>query len=256
MHNDPPTMANVASQNTVVDDGVGKVLAALDKRGLAESTLVIFSSDQGNFYGQHGLWQHTVVTKPANLYEAAMNIPLIVRHKGKLKPGVNTRLIGQYDLPVTLLDYLDIPVQFEGSPGRSFAGQLRGEKGAWAEEVFYEQEETRGIRTPEFAFWKRLKGTGNDALYDMRRDPGQHDNLAEDPDYQATIAALSLRLAEFFAQYSDRKYDLWQGGVAKGSMTRPGTFRALYGEDWAPRTDRYEPFTEGAGTDAESVTSD
>ena len=80
-------MANVASQNTVVDDGVGKVLAALDKRGLAESTLVIFSSDQGNFYGQHGLWQHTVVTKPANLYEAAMNIPLIVRHKGKLKHG-------------------------------------------------------------------------------------------------------------------------------------------------------------------------
>ena len=55
MHNDPATMANVASQNTLVDDGVGKVLAALREAGLEDSTIVVYSSDQGNFYGQHGL---------------------------------------------------------------------------------------------------------------------------------------------------------------------------------------------------------
>ena len=47
-------MANVASQNTMVDDGVGRLLATLKERGLEESTLVIYTSDQGNFYGQRG----------------------------------------------------------------------------------------------------------------------------------------------------------------------------------------------------------
>ena len=83
MHNDSATMANVASQNTLVDDGVGRVLAALKEKGLDKNTLVIFSSDQGNFYGQHGIWQHTVVTTPASMYETAMNIPLIIRHPDK-----------------------------------------------------------------------------------------------------------------------------------------------------------------------------
>ena len=245
MHNDRETMANVASQNTVVDDGVGRVLAALEDSGLAESTLVIFSSDQGNFYGQHGLWQHTVVTSPANLYEAALNIPLIVRHPGAVPAGSeNDRLIGQYDLPVTILDYLGIEVELENSPGRSFAGQLRGGDEGGHRAVFYEQEESRGIRTGRFAYWKRLAGTGEPELYDLQRDPGQHRNLAGDPAYRDTMAGLDRRLMEFFDRYADPRYDLWRGGVAKGSVIRPGVFRALYGADWSPRTELLEPFRE------------
>jgi arylsulfatase A-like enzyme len=245
MHNDPATMANVASQNSVVDDGVGKVLAALDAKGLADSTLVIFSSDQGNFYGQHGLWQHTVVTTPANLYEAALNIPLIVRHRGVIAAGSdNNRLIGQYDLPVTILNYLGIDVAFEGSPGGSFAGQLRGDDASWDDEVFYEQEESRGIRTPDFAYWKRLAGTGKAELYDMRTDAEQHHNVIDDPAYQEVIATLDKRLTEFFGRYADPKYDLWHGGIAKGSVVRPNMFRELYGPEWAPRTDLLEAFVE------------
>ena len=62
---------------------MGKVLAALKEKGLDKNTLVIFSSDQGNFYGQHGLWQHTVVTTPSSMYETAMNIPLIIPASGQ-----------------------------------------------------------------------------------------------------------------------------------------------------------------------------
>ena len=245
MHNDPATMANVASQNTVVDDGVGKVLAALDAAGLADSTLVIFSTDQGNFYGQHGLWQHTVVTTPANLYEAALNIPLIIRHPGVIAAGSdNQRLIGQYDLPVTILDYLGLDVALEGSPGSSFAAQLRGEKAVWDDEVFYEQEESRGIRTPNFAYWKRLAGTGSAELYDMRTDPEQYHNLIDDPAHRDIVTALDKRLTAFFDRYSNPQYDLWKGGIAKGSVVRPGMFRALYGPEWAPRTDLLEVFVE------------
>ncbi len=245
MHNDPATMANVASQNTMVDDAVGRVLAALEASGNAESTLVIFSSDQGNFFGQHGLWQHTVVTTPANLYEAAMNIPLIIRHPGHVRPGSkDVHLIGQYDIPVTILDYLGIDVSLEDSPGRSFSALLRGEDADWGDEVFYEQEETRGIRTADFAYWKRLDGTGSDELYDMRNDPGQHNNLIDDPSLASRVSALDARLDAFFSRYADSQYDLWRGGIAKGSVVRPEMFRKLYGPEWRPRTDLKPAFSE------------
>jgi len=245
MHNDPATMANVASQNTVVDDAVGRVLAALEASGQAKSTLVIYSSDQGNFYGQHGLWQHNVVTVPTNLYEAAMNIPLIVRHPGAIAPGkVDARLIGQYDVPATILDYLGVDVTLQDSPGRSFSALLRGEQDNWNDEVFYEQEESRGIRTAEFAFWKRLESTGSNELYDMKRDPGQHQNLIDDPALAATITALEKRLDNFFSRYAVSEYDLWQGGIAKGSVVRPNIFRKLYGAQWRAKTELKKPFTE------------
>ena len=244
MHNDRETMANVASQNTVVDDAVGRVMAVLESRDLAASTLVVFSSDQGNFYGQHGLWQHTVVTSPSNLYEAAMNIPLILRQPGRMGAGRRSdALVGQYDIPVMILDYLGIDVEFDNSPGRSFAGLLRGEP-VPDRPIFYEQEETRGVRTREYAYWRRLDGTGQDALFDMHNDPGQQVDLAGDANYRSVRERLRTELDTFFSRYSEPRYDLWRGGVAKGSVVRPGIFRELYGPEWSPRTELLPPFRE------------
>ena len=246
MHNDPATMANVASQNTLVDDGVGRVLAALKERGLEENTLVIFSSDQGNFYGQHGLWQHTVVTTPSSMYETAMNVPLIIRRPGHIKPGrTNDMLIGQYDVPVTILDYVGMgEVKFDNSPGRSFSHVLADETGNRPDAVFFEQEETRVIRTERYAYWKRLRSTGQPALYDMETDPEQNRNLSADPDYQELISTLDTSLSNFFAEYADEKYDLWQGGGAKGSVDRPERYKRLYGPHWTPETEIKPAFRE------------
>ena len=247
MHNDPATMANVASQNAVVDDGVGRVMAALKRKDLDESTLVVFSSDQGNFYGQHGLWQHTVVTSPSNLYETAMNVPLIIRHPKSIKAGqVSDALLGQYDLPKTLLEYVKIDdVAFKQSPGKSFARELRsGDAIVGSQLVFFEQEETRGVRTSEFAYWERIQGIGEPELYDMSKDPGQINNLAGEPKYKNVQSHLSQRLHDFFDQYSDPQYNLWKGGIAKGSIVRPGMFKALYGESWSTETKILPAFTE------------
>ena len=246
MHNDPATMANVASQNTLVDDGVGRVLAALREKGLENNTLVIFSSDQGNFYGQHGLWQHTVVTTPSSMYETAMNIPLIVRHPDNIKAGqVSELLIGQYDIPVTILDYVGLgDVTFGNSPGNSFRSALTGKTGDWHDAVFFEQEETRVIRTENYAYWKRLHSTGEPALYDIREDPEQNRNVYDDPVYREIVADLDARLTEFFDEYADEKYDLWRGGGAKGSVDRPERYKRLYGPDWTPKTEIKPAFTE------------
>ena len=246
MHNDPATMANVASQNTLVDDGVGKVLAALKEQGLEQNTLVIFSSDQGNFYGQHGLWQHTVVTTPSSMYETAMNVPLIIRHPARIQAGgASAMLIGQYDVPVTILDYVGITdARFDNSPGRSFSHVLTGATGAGSDAVFFEQEETRVIRTARYAYWKRLRATGQPALYDMEADPEQYRNIVNDPAYREVVAALDARLSAFFAEYTDAKYDLWQGGGAKGSVDRPERYKRLYGPDWTPETEIKPAFSE------------
>lgn len=246
MHNDPETMANVASQNTMVDDGVGRLLKALEENGLAENTLVIYTSDQGNFFGQHGLWGHTDYSFPASLYETAMNIPLIARYPGVIEKGqVNDLFIGQYDLMPTILDMAGLDVEIANSPGRSFAEHLKGnELASWRDAVYMDQEATRVIRTSQFSYWKRLKGTGEHELYDMQQDPEQENNLYGNPDFVETISTLDRRLTQFFDAHSDARYDLWRGGTVKGSTESTQVYKSLYGDQWKPESEIKPAFRE------------
>jgi arylsulfatase A-like enzyme len=246
MHNDPETMANAASQNTMVDDGVGRLLKALRDNGLAENTLVIYTSDQGNFFGQHGLWGHTDYSFPASLYETAMNIPLIAHYPGVIEKGqVSDLFIGQYDLMPTILEMAGLDVEIASSPGRSFAEHLKGnELASWSDAVYMDQEATRAIRTSQYSYWKRLKGTGEHELYDMQKDPEQKSNLYGNPDYVEVISELDRRLTQFFDTYSDAQYDLWRGGTVKGSTESTQVYKSLYGDQWKPESEIRPAFRE------------
>jgi len=247
MHNDPATMANAASQNTLVDDAVGRVLDALRRKNIDGNTLVIYSSDQGTFYGQHGLWTHTVATSPASPYETAMRVPLIIRHTGNIPAGrVVERLTGQYDIMPTILDYAGFSaVEIESSPGQSFAPLLRGESmDDEPDAVFFEQEETRVVRTRDSVYWKRLGTTGKSALYDMNADPEQRNNLIDEYSHQDRLQQLDERLTAFFDTYVNDEYDLWHGGTAKGSVDRPWIFKQIYGEQWTTHTEIKPAFSE------------
>jgi len=246
MHNDQETMANAASQNTMVDDGVGRLLKALTDNGLAENTLVIYTSDQGNFFGQHGLWGHTDFSFPASMYETAMNIPLIVRYPGVIEEGqVSDLFIGQYDFMPTILDMAGSDVDIANSPGRSFAEHLKGgELVSWNDAVFMDQEATRVIRTHQYSYWKRLKGTGENELYDMRNDPGQHNNLYGNPGYADVVSELDRRLTRFFDTWSNAEYDLWRGGTVKGTTESTEVYKSLYGDQWKPESEIRPAFRE------------
>jgi arylsulfatase A-like enzyme len=238
MHNDPKTMANAASQNTMVDDGVGRLLEALKDNGLAENTLVIYTSDQGNFFGQHGLWGHTDFSFPASMYETAMNIPLIAHYPGVIeKSQVSDLFIGQYDLMPTILDMAGVNVEIPNSPGRSFAEHLKGnELTSWGDAVYMDQEATRVIRTNQYSYWKRMKGTGQHELYDIQKDPEQENNLYGNPEYAEAVSELDRRLTQFFDTYSNAEYDLWRGGTVKGSTESIEVYKSLYGEQWKPES--------------------
>jgi len=212
-------MRSYAAAVSGVDDGVGRLLEALDERGLAEDTLVIFTADHGLCAGHHGLWGMADHTEPHLMYEENLHIPLVFRHPGRIPSGATWgRMTCNYDLFPSLLDYLGLEERAPGGPelpGRSFAGALRGEEQDWGEEItFHEYLETRTVRTVEWKYSRRHPD-GPDELYDMVGDPGERQNLADDPAHAEVVEQMRARLAEFFGRYADPRYDLWRGGRSK-----------------------------------------
>lgn len=235
MHNDPATMANVCAQVAIVDDGIGQLMTALERKGWLDDTLIIYTGDQANLYGQHGLWGHTIQTRPAHLYDVAMRIPFIARHPSFPKGHTADGLWSQIDLPATVADLAGLDATFPNSAGQSFASVLRGGS-ASGEAVFFEQEESRGIRTERFAYWARMPGAGPDVMFDHSQDPGQTRNVADDPAYAADAATLRGRVTEFFERIADSRFDIWRGGQAKGSVSSESFLRPLMPHGWVATT--------------------
>jgi len=223
--NNPAAIRRYAAEISGVDDGVGRVLDTLEQLGLDKNTLVIFTADQGLCGGQHGVWGMGDHTRPLHTFDEGSHVPLILRFPGRIAPGGKSdAMVSNYDLFPTLLSYLGmrdkIPVE-PALPGRDFSPILEGKRIDWDNVVFYEFENSRMIRTPDWKYTRRFPD-GPDELYDLRRDPGEDVNLAGQPDCAADQSLLGKRLDEFFDRYADPKYDLRRGGGSKTQLlTRP-----------------------------------
>lgn len=231
--NNERAMINIAAETTHVDHGVGQVLAALREQGLEDNTLVIYLSDQGSAYGQHGIWGNSSWGEPPPAYNANMQVPLIFRQPGKIPAGRRqAMMINQFDVFPTVLDYVGLgELSIDNSPGESFAPALRGEAMDWQDEVFFEYITTRVIQTPQWKFTKRFIDSPNE-LYDMAADPGETRNLIDDAAYAPVIEQLDARLGEFFTTYADPEFDPWNGGTGKAllfySSQRTNRFREVF----------------------------
>ena len=232
-------MRQFYSQMSMVDDGVGQVIAKLEQRGVLDDTLVIYTADHGFSVGQHGFWGHGEDTWPSNMHRSANNIPLIISHPEIKEPGRHVEdLVGTTDIFATILDIagckLDSP---EIVSGISLSPLLHAENGDFRDEIFMEQEETRAIRTSQWLFMMRIENTKydfNHELYDLVNDPDERKNLAQDPEYAEVVSKLIARLNEFFTDYANPRWDLWKGGTVKSNSTRPFLWKELWGEDWTP----------------------
>ena len=111
---------------TAMDAGIGHILETLDELGLAEDTLVVFTSDNGFSCGHHGFWGKGNGTFPLNMYEESVKVPFIARHPGRIPAGVVCdSLVSAYDFMPTLLDYLGLkPLDMAKRPGVSFVPAL------------------------------------------------------------------------------------------------------------------------------------
>jgi len=258
--NDLESLRNYYSQMSLVDDGVGQVLAALDAQGLAEDTLVIYTCDHGFSVGQHGFWGHGQATWPANTHRAAYHIPLLLRHTGQLAPSQSSEhLISQLDLFPTILEYAcleysDSTAAPTPSPSpntssskmdrggehmaHSLVPLLQGEITDWQDIIFMEQEETRAVRTNKWLYMQRFDGNTKralyDELYDLEQDWGERNNVAANPHYATVVQQLREQLAERFAICTTPAYDLWQGGTVKSNSDKPWFWREAWGAEWEP----------------------
>lgn len=217
-HNQQAAMERVAAETSGVDDGVGEVMAALKQLGLDENTLVIYAADQGWMGGQNGLWGMGDHTRPIGAHELMMQIPLIYRHPGRIPAGTRSDpLVSNYDFLPSLLGYLGLSEKLPQKPklpGRDFSPLLAGRQIEWDDEVYYEMETCRAVRTDR---WKLVLRhfDGPHELYDMQTDPRERFNLYGQPGTDEVRTELQDHLEKFFNTYADPQYDLWQNGQSK-----------------------------------------
>ena len=240
MPNDLTTLRNYYSQVSLIDDGVGRVMQALESGGLSEDTLVIYTADHGFSLGHYGFWGHGQATWPSNAFRIAYNIPLLIWGSGLNRGQVCSAHVSSMDLYATLIDFLDLPNHQDqsGIPSRSFRPLLSGEDSQWSNQVFIEQEETRAVRTPQWSYARRFNGSQTypleNELYDLVKDPDERHNLVADGKFAEVEAELSKTIADYFGNFADPAFDLWNGGTVKSNTSRPWLWKDAWGDEWKP----------------------
>ncbi|MEZ4319991.1 MAG: sulfatase [Myxococcota bacterium] len=178
-----------------VDEQVGRLLDAVDVLGLADDTLVIFTSDHGFHLGEHGFWMKK------GLHEESVRVPLVVRGPG-IAPGESDSMVELVDLYPTTAEVMGLRVP-DHLQGRSFLRTLRDPDEPHRADAFAVTDDGTSylLRDPEWAYMQyREDGSGGVELYDMVNDPGQFTNLAglaEHAEIEANLRdRLLLRLQE------------------------------------------------------------
>lgn len=211
---------------TAMDRQIGLLLDELENLGIADHTLVIFTSDNGMNLGQHGVWGKGNGTFPLNMYDSSVKVPFLLSWPGKVKPGtVYHQLYSHYDLFPTLIDLLELPETVrQPLPGHSFASLLRGqeESGSGCIVIMDEYGPARMIRTQEWKLVLRYP-YGPNELYNLAADPEERTNLYEQAEYAEQIVKLRYNLEAWFALYADPAIDALREPVTgNGQLAEAG----------------------------------
>ena len=215
----PVAFRSYAAAVSGVDDGVGRILAELDRMGCGEDTVVVFTADHGSCAGHHGLWGFGEHARPFNLYQESLRVPLIIRYPARIPGGTTiTHMTCNYDLFPSLVSLVCPGVELSGqykAAGRDYSRELTGGEIEWGNEiVFHEYETARAVQTREWKLVRRYP-EGPDEFYDMRNDSGEQTNLAGNEEYSSVRKELEEELASFFERYAAAEYDIWHGGRSK-----------------------------------------
>lgn len=199
---------------TGMDRGVGRILKQLEDSNELDNTVIIFTSDNGMNMGHHGIWGKGNGTFPVNMFETSVKVPCIIYGREFVKKtGDSQTLISHYDLFPTILELAGLSRTEQdqytsGLPGTSMVPVLNGSRKQIRDDVviFDEYGPTRMVRTGEYKLIYRTP-FGPHELYDMKKDPGERENLIDHREYQEIKNQLYQKLDHWFARYTLPQYD-------------------------------------------------
>lgn len=205
-----------------IDDNVGRMLDFLDEEGIAENTIVIYTSDQGFFLGDHGWYDKRF------MYEESLRMPFIVRYPKAVRSGSVTKDFAlNVDFAETFLDYagIEIPASMQGRSLRPVLEERTPED--WQTSMYYRYWEHLskehkvgahyGIRTHQYKliyYYGEALGSSDAIdeyrepeweLFDLEKDPYEMKNVYHDPSYEDTIAALKEELYRLKEKVGDKE---------------------------------------------------
>ncbi|MDX1285087.1 MAG: sulfatase [Draconibacterium sp.] len=189
-----------------VDESVGEILNYLKESGLDKNTIVVYTSDQGFYLGEHGLFDKRF------MYEEALRTPLMIKYPGEIKKGtVSEKLVQNLDIAPTLLDVarVEIPTDMQGV---SLKKTWNNNSTEWRDAIYYHFYEKGwgvsaqfGIRTERYKLIRYYDFIDAWELYDLEKDPSEMNNLIQNPEYQNIVNELKRKLEELQVQYKDEQ---------------------------------------------------
>ena len=203
-----------------VDDNVGRVLDYLDTSGLDQNTIVVYTSDQGFYLGEHGWFDKRFI------YNESFKTPLLIRWPNKITPGTTEdQMVQNLDFAQTFLEAAGINAP-DDMQGESLIPLLTGQKESWNRDAvyyhYYEYPSVHmvkrhyGIVTKEYKLVHFYYDVDEWELYDRLKDPNEINNVYDNPSYAEIVKELKQELEEQRKKYKDspeldKKYiDLYQ----------------------------------------------
>lgn len=191
-----------------VDDNIGRFLQYLEKIGELDNTLIIYTSDQGFFLGEHGWYDKRF------MYEESLGIPMAMRFPKQIKAGtVNNDLVLNLDYTPTILEAAGVPVPADLQGKSLFPLFSKRNDKNWRDAIYYHYYEYPhgwhsvkrhiGIRTDRYKLIHFYNDIDEWELYDLEKDPHEMHNIYNNPENKALIAELKKRLKALAMQYKD-----------------------------------------------------
>ena len=195
-----------------VDDNIGRFLDFLDKQGIADNTIVVYTSDQGFLLGDHGLYDKRF------MYEETLRMPLIIRYPKEIKPkSVNNDIVLNLDFAQTFLDFAHLPIPSD-MQGRSLRPLLKGKTPSdWRKSMYYHYymypgwhmvKRHYGVRTDRYKLIHFYYDIDAWELYDLKKDPHELNNVYSDPAYAEIVTELKKEIKKLQKQYNENEIEI------------------------------------------------
>jgi arylsulfatase A-like enzyme len=190
-----------------VDDNVGRVLNYLDRSGLADNTIVVYTSDQGFYLGEHGWFDKRFI------YDESFKTPLLIRWPNRIRAGItNDEMVQNLDFAQTFLEAAGIAAP-DDMQGESLMPLMTGQDSIWTRDAvyyhYYEYPSVHmvkrhyGIVTRDYKLAHFYYDIDEWELYDRNKDPGEMRNVYSEPEYAEVVIDLRRKLKELRQNYKD-----------------------------------------------------